>query len=123
MTARVKLWKNQKAKQAQRVLTVPKTHADREGHFLRLWRMLAPDKPEPVRQHMFCSTRKWRFDFAWIELKVAVEFDGGIYQANATGHRSISGIVNSMEKQNMAQVMGWKVLRFHANELYKTPAD
>ena len=96
-------------------------HPDREGQFLKLWSVFAADKPQPVRQFIFHETRKWRFDFAWPQYKVAVEIDGGVYQTKATGHRSISGVVSQMEKLNLAQIAGWKVLRFHANDLDQKP--
>lgn len=111
-------WKSPPAKKRQRV---ENAHPDREGQFLKLWLAFAPGRQFPQRQFVFHETRKWRFDFAWPLFKVAVEIDGGVYQKKATGHRSIGGVVSQMEKLNVAQIAGWKVLRFHANDLDKTP--
>ncbi|HEY0983542.1 DUF559 domain-containing protein [Schlesneria sp.] len=109
-----------KAKHSKRAKVA---HPDREGQFLKLWQAFASDKPLPERQYVFHATRKWRFDFAWPQFKVAVEIDGGVFQRKATGHRSMDGVVKQMEKLNIAQIAGWKVLRFHPNDLDKTPED
>lgn len=34
-----------------------------------------------VREHQFDAARKWRFDFAWLDLLVAVEVEGGTWSA------------------------------------------
>lgn len=59
----------------------------------------------------FCPWRKWRFDYAWPELKVAVELDG--LTARSMGrHQSVMGFTRDCEKLNAAVLLGWKVLRF-----------
>lgn len=62
----------------------------------------------------FHPTRKWRFDYACPELKIAIEVDGGIF----TGGRHSGGVgqLKDMEKGNAACAMGWYV--FHT-----TPED
>jgi len=96
-------------------------HPDREQQFRLLWRTFRPTWPDPVAQHVFHQTRKWRFDFAWPDLMVAVEIHGGIFQKSPSGHRSISGMVKDMEKINAAQLGGWIVIQLHANDLDKRP--
>jgi very-short-patch-repair endonuclease len=58
----------------------------------------------------FHPTRKWRFDYACPELKIAIEVDGGVF----TGGRHSGGVgqVKDMEKMNHAASMQWLV--FHA---------
>lgn len=58
----------------------------------------------------FHPTRKWRFDYACPELKIAIEVDGGIF----TGGRHSGGVgqLKDMEKMNNACALGWLV--FHA---------
>ncbi len=34
--------------------------------------------PKPAREYRFHRERRWRFDFAWPDYKVAVEVEGGI---------------------------------------------
>lgn len=63
--------------------------------------------PEP--EHQFHPTRKWRFDYAFVEAKVALEVEGGVHTAGR--HIRPKGFLNDMEKYNAAAVSGWRVLR------------
>lgn len=65
--------------------------------------------PPFVTEFQFHHERKWRFDFAWLDEKVALEVDGGcfVYGSHARG----AGIRKDHEKQNAATMAGWKVLR------------
>jgi very-short-patch-repair endonuclease len=74
--------------------------------------MSAHGLPSPVRQYQFHPTRKFRFDFAWPDHKLALEIDGGIF-TNQPSHRSASGIVADIDKHNAAILTGWRVLRAH----------
>lgn len=64
------------------------------------------------REHQFHPVRKWRFDFAILDQKLAIECEGGIYAQGRTGHSSITGIERDIEKGNAATLLGWRVLRF-----------
>ncbi len=63
--------------------------------------------PTPERQFRFCE-RLWRFDFAWPEVKVVVDVQGGIW--NRGGHVRGRGYLNDCEKLNTAILLGYKVL-------------
>ena len=65
--------------------------------------------PEPVREYRFNEARKFRFDFAWPNLKIAVEIDGGTWSGGR--HVRGAGYHNDAVKQNMAACSGWAVLR------------
>lgn len=66
--------------------------------------------PAVAREHRFHPTRQWRFDFAWPDLKVAVEVEGGI---GINGrHTRPGGFRGDMEKYNAAVELGWVVLRY-----------
>lgn len=73
------------------------------------------DEIEPmglIPEFQFDDVRKWRFDYAWPELLVAVEYEGNIYaRANAKGHRSIGKFVADLEKYNSAAIAGWCLIR------------
>lgn len=69
----------------------------------------------PVREYKFCPERRWRLDFAWIDCKLGVEIDGGVWSNGR--HNRGSGFIKDMEKLNMAVKLGWKVLRYHAGNL------
>lgn len=64
----------------------------------------------PVREHKFHPTRRWRFDFAFPERRVAVECEGGVWSGGR--HTRGSGAVGDMEKYNAAAALGWFVFRF-----------
>lgn len=74
-----------------------------------LFHIRACGLPSPVREHRFHETRRWRFDFAWVDKKIALEVEGGIW----TGGRHTRGKAFNAdcEKYNEALLMGWKVLR------------
>jgi len=84
-----------------------------EAAFARIVRGLK--FPTPTREYRFDPVRKWRFDFAWPDQKVAVELDGGIWTKG--GHTTGGGIMRDMEKSNAAQLDGWLVLRFSDKHL------
>lgn len=58
-----------------------------------------------VREHRFHPERRWRFDFAFPSVKLAVEVDGRY-------HRTHEGVRNDCEKGNEAIRLGWRVLHF-----------
>lgn len=71
--------------------------------------------PEPVKEHQFWAGRRFRFDFAWVKEKIAVEIEGGIWTQGR--HSRGAGMAKDMEKYNMATKMGWAVFRFTPRDL------
>lgn len=61
------------------------------------------------REVEFHPERKWRFDFADKENKIAVEVEGGVYARGR--HTRGSGFVKDCKKYNEAELLGWTVLR------------
>lgn len=65
--------------------------------------------PAAVREHRFDPVRKWRFDFAWPDLLVAVEIEGGSFiQGRHTRGESFKA---DCVKYCEAAIAGWLVLR------------
>ncbi|MBK7885496.1 MAG: hypothetical protein IPJ81_18155 [Chitinophagaceae bacterium] len=64
-------------------------------------------------EHQFNPERKWRFDWAIPALKIAIEYEGGIFMEKS-GHTSARGMTKDTDKYNSAQALGWVVLRFTA---------
>lgn len=61
--------------------------------------------------------RRWAFDFAWVEQKVALEVEGGAFTGGR--HTRGAGFVKDMSKYNTATLLGWRVLRVTPQQLMK----
>lgn len=70
---------------------------------------------DAVAEHRFCE-RKWRFDYAIPEAKIAIEIEGGVWIGGR--HVRPRGFLNDMEKYNRAAVLGWRVIRVTPIDLY-----
>lgn len=79
-----------------------------EARFLSIWLSLGGIVLVP--QHRFHAKRKWRFDFANLDRKIAFEIQGGLYAAQS-GHRSFEGVQRDYEKFNAAQMAGWTLFQ------------
>ena len=73
---------------------------------------------KPVTQYRFHPTRQWRFDYAFPWKRLAVEIDGGQWQAHGGRHNTDA----DREKLNEAAKLGWRVLRYSGTML-KKPYD
>lgn len=74
-----------------------------------------------MEEYRFDEKRQWRFDWAIESLKVAIEFEGGVFQENS-GHKTAKHYTKDTNKYNRAAQLGWKVLRFTAVN-YKSLID
>jgi very-short-patch-repair endonuclease len=63
-----------------------------------------------VDEYRFHPTRRWRFDFARPDIKLAIEIDGGIWTSGR--HSRGKGMLADMEKGNQAVALGWQILHF-----------
>ena len=73
--------------------------------------------PGASKEYRFHPVRRWRFDWAWPEHLLAVEYEGGVFGQGR--HTRGKGYSNDCLKYNNAVLMGWKVLRFtleHIND-------
>ena len=68
------------------------------------------------REYRFHPTRKWRLDFAYVEKKIGIELQGGIF-GRKSGHNTGVGIRNGMGKLNEAQRLGWRVFYFYVDDV------
>ena len=64
--------------------------------------------PDPATELLFHPKRKWRFDYAWEEQKLALEVHGGIHSGGR--HTRGRGFVEDRTKMNEATLLGWTVL-------------
>jgi very-short-patch-repair endonuclease len=78
------------------------------------------DLPEPRFEYRFHPQRKWRFDVAWPEHKLAVELNGGVYTQGR--HTRGKGYEGDLEKLNAAVLLGWRVLQYSTGMMRNDPA-
>lgn len=80
---------------------------------------LLGDVPEPEAQYRFHPKRRFRFDYAWVEAKVACELEG--IMSTKSRHTTIGGFVRDCDKYNLAIEKGWVVLRYTVVHLNNHP--
>ena len=73
---------------------------------------------EIVKEHRFHPSRRWRFDYAITDFKIAIEVDGAVWVGGR--HNRAAGYVADMEKLNTAASMGWLVLRITTDDRFYT---
>lgn len=65
-----------------------------------------------IPEYKFLDNRKFRFDWAWPEKRIALEYEGVF--SDKSRHTTISGYTKDSEKYNLATINGWRVLRYTA---------
>jgi len=76
---------------------------------------------EPATEFRFHPVRRWRFDYAFVSEKIAVEIEGGIWIRGA--HTRGGHFLSDAEKYNTAIALGWRVFRFTPQQLRKGEAQ
>jgi len=77
--------------------------------------------PDPERQYRFHPERRWRFDFAWPDHRLAIEVDGVLWGEQG-GHQRPDDYADDCEKLNEAVLLGWRVLRFTPAQVHSGDA-
>ena len=80
-----------------------------------LFQLRAAGLPPPVAEYRFAPPRRWRFDFAYLLAKIAVEVEGGVHAHSR--HTTGVGFTNDCLKYNAATLAGWRVFRFTAAQI------
>lgn len=72
----------------------------------------APDCGDNCKQGelWFHPFREWRFDYAWIKERIALEIEGGV---RGSRHFSLAGFQDDQVKYLEADILGWRVV--HVN--------
>lgn len=71
--------------------------------------------PIPTPEFAFAEGRKFRWDYAWVPQKVALEQQGGIWVRGAHGRGT--GIVRDIEKFSLGAALGWRLLLVEPKDL------
>lgn len=80
------------------------------------WQCRTTGLPDPEREWRGIPGRRFRFDLAFPDHRVAVEVDGGSWQVGEDGqqggrHNRASGFAADCEKLSLAAAHGWRVVR------------
>ena len=67
------------------------------------------------QEYKFHPDRKWRFDFAFPDEKIAIEVEGGLFTQGR--HTRGRGYIQDMQKYNAATILGWRVLRYGTGQI------
>jgi very-short-patch-repair endonuclease len=86
--------------------------SDLESAFANLWVAYYPEI-DLYTEHRFAPPRKFKFDFAHIPSKIAIELQGSIWQQGR--HSRGSGLLNEYTKMNLAASLGWRVFYLCTN--------
>lgn len=76
---------------------------------------LSKGYPVPVSEYRFAPPRKWLFDFAWVDAKIALEIEGGVWSGGR--HTRPKGFLGDIEKYNAAALAGWRLIRITPEQL------
>lgn len=71
-----------------------------------------------VKEFKFHPKRRWRFDYAIPEYRIALEVEGGVWTSGR--HTRPQGFLGDIEKYNAATLMGWRVFRTTPDDLLRT---
>jgi len=71
--------------------------------------------PLATSELQFDPERRWRFDFAFPDSKIAVEVQGGIWTKGR--HTRGAALKAEWEKLNTAAIMGWRILYCEPSEV------
>lgn len=75
--------------------------------------------PAPTTEHAFAAPeRRWRFDFAYLDARVAIEYQGGVFhRGGPLGHNTTGGITKDFEKFTEASLRGWTLILVDAGSV------
>jgi len=106
-------------KQVTGKITVPKMTPIKYEHISKIMTALNVLGINAFTEYKFHEKRKFRFDIAVRDEKIAIEYEGGTY----TNGRHIrgKGYARDCEKYNLAVMNGWSVLRYTV-DITKSPA-
>lgn len=80
--------------------------------------VLMAEKIQYIKEHRFDEQRRFKFDFAILDKKIAIEYEGLVFKSNQekgtgkSGHTTVTGFSSNCTKYNIATVQGWRILRY-----------
>lgn len=77
-----------------------------------IWKWANDNALQLIEEYQFHPERKWRFDYCFPAIKVAIEYEGVFSEQSR--HTNKVGYSKDAEKYNASQQLGWTVLRYTA---------
>jgi len=71
--------------------------------------IIANNLPPPTPQFKFHPHRKYKFDLAYPQQKIAIEIEGATYTIGR--HQQPTGFTQDCLKYNLATLLGWSIFR------------
>jgi hypothetical protein len=78
-------------------------------------------REEYKEEHMFLRPRRYRFDVALVQYRIAIEYEG--LMSEKSRHTTKKGYTGDATKYNQAQIAGWIVLRYTADNYKEFDKD
>lgn len=76
---------------------------------------------EAVTEYYFHPKRRYRFDLAIPELKIAIEYEGiDMKNKEKSRHTTSTGYAEDCRKYNLATIEGWRILRYTTADTGRT---
>jgi hypothetical protein len=85
--------------------------------------------PPPVAEYKFCADRRWKVDYAWLDVQLIVEIEGGVWigarkkkdgsysKWSGGRHNHPVGYIKDMEKYNKMAELDWVKLSYQPNKV------
>lgn len=122
-----RLGRSPAAQEAAKIIKTQKPKSELERQYEAAIRQAKRDKldsivakqmaglPEFVTELEFHPERRFRFDYAWPQRRVALEIHGGVFQKSR--HTTGVGFTKDKAKMNEATCLGWLVVEVTTEQL------
>lgn len=105
-------------KEPEKKIIIPKEIGKYKLHIISV---LKKSGLEFEEEYKFDEVRKFRFDWAIEDYRIAIEYEG-IF-SEKSGHTTISGYTKDITKYNLATKLGWQILRYTADNYLEIEND
>ena len=95
--------------------------ANKSKLYMVVWVLCKEHGLKYETEYKFHHKRKFRFDMAITEKKIAIEYEG--IHSEKSRHTTIAGYNRDSEKYNLAATEGWRVLRYTSSTINNAGAD
>lgn len=69
-------------------------------------------------EYKFHPDRRWRFDYAIVDERIAIEIEGGLWLQGR--HNRPLSMIKDFEKYNNAAMLGWRILKYTPQQIVNT---